>query len=45
MKPAEFFQRWNEQATSCPSQNCFVDQIQVQKPIIIVVTDQMPDQT
>ena len=43
MKPAEFSQRWNQQATSYPSPQCLVDQIQVQKPIQVVATDQMPD--
>ena len=38
MKLVEFFQHWNEQATSCPSLEC---QIQVQKPILVVATDQM----
>ena len=33
------------QATSCPSRQCFIDQIQVQKPIIVLATDQMPDHT
>ena len=42
MKLAEFFQHWNEQATSSPSQQCFVDQIQVQKLGLVVTTSQMP---
>ena len=33
------------QATSCPSPQFLVDQIQVQKPILVVVTDQMPVHT
>ena len=45
MKPAEFFQHWNQQATSCPNPQCLVDQIQVQKSIIVVFTDWMPDHT
>ena len=36
MKPAEFSQLWNQQATSYPSLQCLVDQIQVQKPIQVV---------
>ena len=43
MKLTEFFQHRNQQATSCPSPQCLVDQIQVQKPILVVATDQMPD--
>ena len=31
--------------TSYPSQQCHLDQIQVQKPIRVVATDQMPDHT
>ena len=31
--------------TSCPSLQYLVDQIQVQEPILVVVTDQMPDHT
>ena len=38
-------QHWNQQSTSCPSSRCLVDQIQVQKPILIAVTDPMPDHT
>ena len=38
-------QHWNQQSTSCPSSQCLVDQIQVQKPILIAVTDLMPDHT
>ena len=45
MKPAEFSQLWNQQSTSYPSPQCLIDQIQVQKPIQVVVTDQMPDHT
>ena len=41
----EFFQHWNQQATSYPSPQCLVDQIQVQKPILVVTTDQTPDHT
>ena len=43
MKLNEFFQYWNQQATSCPSQQSLVDQIQVQKPVLVIVTGQMPD--
>ena len=45
MKSAEFFQNWNKQATCCPSTQCLVDQIQVQKPILAFAADQMPDYT
>ena len=45
MKPAEFTQHSNQQATSYHSPQSLVDQIQVQKPIQVVVTDQMPDHT
>ena len=27
MKPAEFSQHWNQQATAYPSQQCLIDQI------------------
>ena len=39
-KSVEFFQHWNQQVTSCPRPQCLADQIQVQKPIQVVVTDQ-----
>ena len=45
MKPAEFSQHWNQQATSYPSPWCLLDQIQGQKPIQIVATDEMRDHT
>ena len=45
MKPAEFSQHCNQQATSYPSPQCLVGQIQVQKPIEVAATDQMPDHT
>ena len=45
MKPVKFFQYWNQQATFCSCPQCLVDQIQIQKPILVVATDQMPDQT
>ena len=44
-KPAEFSQHWNQQATSYPSPLYVVDQIQVQKPIQNVATDQTLDLT
>ena len=31
--------------TSCPSPRYLLDQIQVQKPILVAATDQMPDHT
>ena len=34
-----------QQASSCPSSVCLVDQIQIQKPVLVVVIDQMPDHT
>ena len=34
---------WNQQATSYPSPQCLVDRIQVQKPIQVVATHQIPD--
>ena len=37
------FQHWNQQATSCPGVQGLVEQIQVQKPILVAVTYQMPD--
>ena len=45
MKPAEFSQHGNEQATSYPSPPYLVDQIQVQKPTQVIATDQMPNYT
>ena len=45
MKPVESFQHQTKEATSCPSPQCPVDQIQVWKPILVVTTDQMPDHT
>ena len=45
MKQAEFFQHWNQQATSCPSLQCLFGQLQVQKPTLVVVKNQMPDHT
>ena len=43
MKLIKFFQYWNQQATSCPSPKSLLGQIQVQKPILFVATDQMYD--
>ena len=43
--------KWNQlsfssiEATSCASPQCLVDQIHVQKPILVAATDQMPDHT
>ena len=45
MKPVEFSQPLNQQASFCPSPQCLVDQIQVQKPIQVVATDQIPVHT
>ena len=45
MKPAEFSEHWTQQATSYLSPQCPIDQIQAQKPIEVVATDQMPDHT
>ena len=45
MKPVDFFQHWIKQATSCPSLQYLEDQIQVQKPIRVIPTDQVPDHT
>ena len=41
MKPVEFSLHWNQQATSCPSPQSPLDQIQVQEPILVVATDLM----
>ena len=41
----EFFQHLNQQATYCSSPECLLNQIQVQKQILVVATDQMPDHT
>ena len=45
MNIVEFFQDWNQQATSYPSLQCLVDQIQVQKQILFVATGQMLNHT
>ena len=45
MKTAEFYQHRNQETTSYPSSQCLVDQILVQKSILVVATDQMPDHT
>ena len=45
IKLDDFFQHWNQQATSCPIPQCLVDQIQIQTPILIIATNQMPDYT
>ena len=45
MKQVEFFQHWTQQATSYPSPQCLIDQIQIQEPILVVAKDQMPDHT
>ena len=42
-KEVEFFQHWNKKVTSCPSPQCLVGQIQIQKPTWVVATNQMPD--
>ena len=44
-KSIEILQHWNQQDTSCPSPQYLVDQIQVQKPILAFVADQMSDHT
>ena len=44
-KSFEFFQHWNQQATFCPSPQCVMDQIQVQKTILFAATDQIPGHT
>ena len=45
MKQVDVFKHWIQQATSCPSLQCLVDLIQVQKPILVVATEQAPDHT
>ena len=42
MKQAEFFHHWNQQAISCSTLQCFLVQIQVQKPNPHVPKYQMP---
>ena len=39
------FPTLKQQATSCPNPQCLIDQIQVQKPILVVGTNQMPNHT
>ena len=41
MNPVEIFQHWKQHAISSPSPPCLLDQIQVQKPILVVATDQI----
>ena len=45
LKPAEFSQYWNQQATSYPTLQGLVDWVQVQKLIQVLATNQMPDHT
>ena len=44
MKPAKFF---NKQSTNhlLPQSTCLINHIQVQQPILVAATDQMPDHT
>ena len=42
-KPVEFFQHSNQQGTSCLNPQCLTNQIQVQKPVLVIAVDQMPD--
>ena len=44
-KQTELFPHWNEQASSYPSLKYLLGQIQVQKPTLVVATDQISDQT
>ena len=43
MKPVEFFHQWNQYPLSALSHSILIDYIQVQKPILVAATDQMPD--
>ena len=36
---------WNQQATSCSSPQSFMDQTQIQKPILVVATNKMLEHT
>ena len=45
MKPVDSFEHLDQQATSCFSSQYLIDQIQVQKAILVVATVQMPDLT
>ena len=36
------FPELKKQANSCPSQQCMIRQIQVQKPTLVIATNQMP---
>ena len=40
-KQVEFFQLWNQHATCCTSPQCLVAQIHVQRPTLVVATNQM----
>ena len=37
--------QWNQQVTCYHTPQCPVDQIEVQKPIVVAAKDQMPDHT
>ena len=41
----DFSQHLDQQATSCPSLQCLIDQTQVQKPIQVAAMYQKPDHT
>ena len=43
MEPVQISQHWNQQANSCPSPQCLVDQIQFKEPIQVTATNQIPD--
>ena len=45
VKQNQFFQHWNQQAISCPSSQCLLDQMQDKKPILVVATDQVSGHT
>ena len=45
MKQVELSQHWHQQTNCCPSPECLVHQIQVQRPTLAAATNQKPDHT
>ena len=45
MQQDAFFQQWNQQEISCPSLQCLIGQILIQKQILVVAKNKMSDHT
>ena len=41
----KFLQHWNQQGFFYPSSQCLVEEVKVQQPTLVVVTDHMPNHT